>query len=166
MNDMERARAMFPLMPDEVFDAWLAPLIMAEGWPFTTKGKYDVLGNWPRYLLKIPPAKWASFTWSQSSLYQIHQHLALESIADVMDVVMNSIKGAAGAAFPVGDSQNRVIAARENIAKLQHFPGFVTAFADPTGKLRVLDGHHRLAAWYRTADSASWQVPVWIARAR
>lgn len=34
MNDFQRARAMLPLMPSDVFDIWMVPFIESRGWPF------------------------------------------------------------------------------------------------------------------------------------
>jgi hypothetical protein len=172
MSAVTHARASFPLMPAEVFEAWLAPLIQSDGWPFLSDEPFQI-GNWSRYLLERTPAEWAAFTWRKTNQkkvpHSLHR-LSLDRVSDLMRHGMHERMDPLDKFDPPGaaiiDSKHRYFLARAVMMEIKRFPGFVTAYQDAGGKLTLVDGHHRLAALTSFPGYKAVAVPFWIAQAR
>lgn len=162
--EIEIARAMFPLMPAEVFEAWLAPLIAAQGWPFTNVDDSILVDDWSRILIERPLTEWASFEWAYESHDEVNECLSSGSLGDVMQLMMHGTPMGSGAALVVRDSKDRYMRARDIMMEIKGFPGFVTAYEDAGGKLWVVDGHHRIAALSSFPGYKAVAVPFWVAK--
>lgn len=163
MQSADAARLMFPWMPDEVFQGWLGEIIALQGWPFVSIEDSFHVDDWPHLLLNRTLAEWASFSWRKVDVDQIHQSLHADSRSRVMDLMMHHYEGPHPAGAGIRDSKCRYAAARMAIVENNGFPGFVTALRDPNGRLCVVDGHHRLAAWRSFSGTGALAVPIWVA---
>jgi hypothetical protein len=161
---IEIARAMFPLMPDEVFDEWLGGLIKLQGWPFTSIHDSTNVGSWAGQLLERPLLEWASFVWTHEGVEQVQDRIASVSRGLVMELMMHAHPQGSRAAGVIRNSEQRYKQAVEIMIEIKGFPGFVTAFEE-RGRLVVVDGHHRLAALCGFRGYKAISVPFWIARA-
>ena len=163
---LTRARAMFPLMPSDVFDGWLAGLIPTQGWPFVEIEDSIHVGNWSRMLIGRTLAEWADATWIQAVLGN-----DLDGVGDppcisaIMEVAMNFMQPAdSHVGWHISKSRQRVGSAREHILQHGSIPGFITVARVRHGRLHVVDGNHRIAACWTLGEVAqSIRVPAWIA---
>ncbi len=160
----DTARALFPLMPVEVFDEWLGGLIALQGWPFTHVDDPIRVDDWSRIFLERPLAEWTSFTWTSEAYDHIDERLSRGSRADIVELMMHGLPQGSGASDIIRDSENRYRKAIATMIEIKGFPGFVTAYEDSSGKLCVVNRHHRLAALSSFRGYKSIKVPFWIAR--
>ena len=163
----DRARVMFPLMPDEVFRDWLGELIAANGWPFDQLEDAFPDGQWSRFFLELPVATWAQAVWSQETFKGFPQ---LDIEGDSKECVMQVAMNALGAGSALGLAQTtegpqRVSKYRQWLELEGTFPNFITALRLDDGKLMIVDGHHRLAALW-ISGRTDIAVPAWIAIVR
>lgn len=63
MTDTQRAKAMLPNMPTEVFDIWIAPLVASAGWPFYTPNDLNIAGSWSQYLRRKTVEQINNLVW-------------------------------------------------------------------------------------------------------
>lgn len=161
MTEIDRARAMFPLMPAEVFDEWLGRLIAAQGWPFTSVHDSIYVQNWAGMLLDMPLAEWADVTWSKCALDKDAMRIVPESVKLITDVAVHFLTAAGtDVGRDIRGSRERSRVARELIEGTREFPGFITAFRHRDGRLQLVDGHHRLGACWSLQIPKT--IPAWI----
>lgn len=164
MTELEIARGMFPLMPDEVFSVWLGEIIAFQGWPFRSLGDSIHIQNWAGLLLDRPLAHWAQAAWS-SYLLQGSGDLRLDpdSAGLCVQVMMGAFSGSnLVRGCELRDSSQRVQKHRASLEETNRFTGFITAW-DCGGILRIADGHHRIAAlWLSGRQDIA--IPVWAAK--
>ncbi len=159
------ARASLSSMPDDVFDIYLVPLIKRHGWPFDVSG----------FPLDIAEAR----RW-----FQMLDHQSVKTISQLSwerceipfplarfhprshQVVTMIIEHHTGVCFHAGiadvaDTRNKLVRARNYIARTGQMPVPVILQRDPLG-LRVLDGNHRLAAMASLPNAESGIIDAWI----
>jgi hypothetical protein len=160
---LESARAMFPLMPDEVFQAWIVPMIEFHGWPFESVDDLIFTGKWPYLLLGQPLANWADAIWAKESREYATLRLASESTTSVMNIATSAFHGVPDeTASKIAHSGERARRCLSHVIEHGSIPGFLTVLDGPRGELTLVDGHHRLAACWQ-ANVKGMKVDLWIA---
>src|SRR5437879_377450 len=62
------ARALFPNMPQEVFDSWILPEIQYSGWPFRSSRDSIHASGWSAYLCDMSLDYWTALNWELYSV--------------------------------------------------------------------------------------------------
>jgi len=157
---------MFPLMPPEVFDEWLVPIIAHQGWPFTSIYESIYTENWSGLFVDVSLAEWASFAWKKDLIQKGDLRLHPESVKLIMDIVMQFKKlNAPLTRTPITGSRERVDSALSFLVSNSSIPGFLTGHSTGNG-IRLVDGHHRMAACWIANASLTMDIPCWIAPVR
>jgi hypothetical protein len=157
-------RALFPQMPDEVFDLWLRPEIERNGWPFS--GEETVVADpaWAKYLRNHSPAFWRGVVWNR-----VLQNIEWIPIEQRAKNVANQLAGftrqfsETGFAPPtlVPNSVEKVIA----LAAVTNTSGKIPKpliFLIQGGEWWLMDGHHRLAALFTLENYENFQIDAWV----
>lgn len=160
-EEIARARALFPKMPPEVFDAWILPQIVDWGWPFRTLND-SVLGTkWDSYFCDLPFKYWAALGWYLRYIKPSQKFLHAETIARIHEV--------GGAAFGYKTKTAHLENTRERFWASATFIQDHGDFPPPPiigdlfqNKLRIIDGHHRLAALFHVGMPDEFRTEAWL----
>ena len=148
-------------MPDEVFNAWLAPLIEQIGWPFTSTNDSFGETRWKYLLARTSLSVWHTGSWRLANVD------AKETLTDPMQEVMfrELIKSGVGHDVASGanlkDTEKRFKTCADFVRIHDTIPvPIVGVFCK--GIFKILDGSHRLAALFHVKGFRSHIVPCWI----
>jgi len=163
MTPIERAKSMFPNMPDEVFNLWLAPLIINDiGWPFHAIEDSTADTNWFRILHPYSLSVLSQLKWDLDSFLINKNVFCPLSNADINLIILN--KSFDIQAFIVWDSES----SRRTLAWHKEFIEItgglcapIAAVFTPSG-IKVFDGHHRIAALLDLDLYDSIAIDAWI----
>lgn len=149
---LDGAASMFPLMPKAVFDIFLRPLILTDmGWPY--RSIKDVLSHSSPWYYVFHP-------FSLEDIAKMHWHLESARIGrdalspqcvDDIDLVLKNYLGRLPrtANYDYDDCRNRTRRQLDYIRQHGCVPADPIVAAELDGKLKLLDGNHRIAAaWH------------------
>jgi len=154
---------MFPDVPLAVFDMFFKPLIINDiGWPFLTIN--DTLNgtDWYRILFPFTLRDLQQLKWRLSKVIFDKDIFHPVTKADIRLVIENSVfnYGALIRGYPK-DSGTRLKWHKEFIKTARNFCTPIVLASSSDG-LKLLDGHHRLAALFMLDLENTLEVDTWI----
>jgi hypothetical protein len=165
MTDTDRAKAMLPDMPDEVFDLWIRHCVSKSGWPYDsihdTGDEY-----WKGYFLGRPLAVIRNLEWEKTSIQfrlSMLERPTQEMLHKMKLLDHDKLPPACVGAMVPADSILRYESAKAFIKEEQKIPGFLVLLRTSHG-FQIFDGWHRLTAIYALQESLPpLELPCWIA---
>ena len=149
---MQRSpKDLFPNMPQEVFDLWIAPYIPSKGWPFVT-GAEEIPSIWKAFFRFKPLIYWRSLHWklevAEFSVVRIdHQSQLLAR--RVLDSAVSIANGTPTKSTEFNASYDRFNTHAMICIQKRRFQ--LPVICHVVGNCwDMVDGHHRLAALYYT----------------
>jgi hypothetical protein len=162
MTSVERAKAMFPNMPDEPFNILIAGLLGTDPWPFSFITESTRGTNWHYHLGGLTLYQFSQLRWNLSMLFVNENILHPDSNNDILRLILDHVL-------------DQETAVRRNITNSKERFLWHKAYIERTGTLsapivmirtgnsfRVLDGSHRMAALYSLRLHHSVAVDAWI----
>ena len=148
-------------MPDEVFNAWIAPFIEQIGWPFASTN--DSLGKtrWKYLLARTPLTVWHSGSWRLISLDA--KNALTDPMQEVMfrEIIKSGVSHGVASGANLEDTEKRFKACADYVRIHNTIPSpIVGVFCE--GLFKILDGSHRLSALFHVKGFCSHVVPCWI----
>jgi len=164
MTLLKQAQALFPNMPKEVFDLWLAPLIASDGWPFTSIFSSTFGTIWYRYFEGHPLKFFHDLLWYRenipcffssfhpSSRYVIQ--LLIDTHLKNIPTIATQVKGGKGRESFLG-----------SLKFIQRTGRFYTPVVLITydGLYQLMDGNHRIAALFSLGVNG-FPIDAWIGK--
>ena len=146
-NLIEKAKSMFPNMPDEVFNMWLSPIIRDHNsWPYTNIFSPHPSHQWSKYFGLYAIADISHCLWYKFSLNFDMGCLDPMSNETIKVIIENHVHNFdATGSFNVRNSKIRFFGFVEFIKRTKSIPGPIIGI-NAEGGLRILDGNHRLSA--------------------
>jgi hypothetical protein len=148
MATLEALKKSLPNFPDEVLRDWLLPYAMTEGWPPSDTLEALPERRW-RYLLRNQPlGYWRSISWQQ-----VKRHISIYDLSAVyQDIMVQMTLGAVTGqrnlySTSIPDLKQRFYRIVEHIGAHGVLPK-TPALLEEDGALSVLDGNHRMAAYF------------------
>lgn len=137
-----------PNFPKELLEEWLLPYAKSEGWPPAPSDFDKPLGRW-RYLLKGQPLTyWKSIDWRRLDGFLQPSNLSPECQSILLDMIMGAVKGQVNLySMEIPDLKDRF----DRIVRFLSEDGFLPcppALLVEKDGFAVLDGNHRLAAYF------------------
>jgi hypothetical protein len=162
-QSLEKAKSMFPNMPDEVFNLWLAPLIESDGWPFTSVYSSTRNTVWFQYFHSFPLQMVSDLLWYKSRILCPPKTLHKDSFDTLILLIDKYVMG------------NPTIVTNFKKGKGKYIFDSLCAFIKRTGgiptsvilifhqgKYAIVDGNHRMAALYSLCLHFKTPVNAWI----
>lgn len=159
---IERARAMFSKMPEEVFDLFLRPLIMTDmGWPYSSVNDTLMIGSpWCCVLHPFSLRQLAEMDWTLEECV-LDQNTLVESCVQDLELVWQNYQGRLprNTSYDYDDCRSRT-QKQLDIIRESGKPSLIPVVAvDYNGKLKLFDGNHRIvAAWQSGFDHPMFRV--------
>ena len=151
-HELSMLQADLPHAPDEVLNEWLVPYAERLGWPPSPDRSSPPLDRWRGILSGRSLAFWACVRWRReegplesSELDQKSQ----QTLLDLYDAYVRGIPNAYG--IEITDGKQRLINALAYVQKHGYVPS-VIVFLESGSRLSVIDGHHRLIAYFMNKD--------------
>lgn len=149
---LERAAAMFPLMPKDVFDIFLKPLILTDmGWPYSSI--FDALrpeAPWYCVFHPFSLAEMAKMRWGLCDVVIDENALVHQCLVD-LDLVWQNYNGLLprDTSYDYDDCRKRTQWHLDYIKSHGMVCPTPIVAAESGGKLKLFDGNHRIvAAWH------------------
>ena len=137
----EQARALFPLMPEEVFRLWMDERIESNGWPPDT-------GTWEAALRFRSVGYWQKLHWQKKGVLLIPESLSGETRRIIRSLYQGVFSGIPTEETRyVGDSRERITGTMRYIAQHGRLPSCLI-FLEEDGVYEIVDGCHRLTAFF------------------
>lgn len=152
---MNTAKDLFPRMPQAVFDAWIQPEIDAVGWPFPSW-----TDNWAAFFCDLPLSYWAALEWTLYDAPISQQILHNDTLIRIDRVRITATTHAR--LTNVQNSSERFWASTKFIRQHRQLPGSPLIADSFQNRLRVVDGHHRLAALFHIGVPIGFETPAWL----
>ncbi|WP_296656041.1 hypothetical protein [Thiobacillus sp. 0-1251] len=156
-----------PAFPPEIINEWLGPYVQSEGWPPNSE-RHEVSTDRWRYLLGMRPVSyWASFTWQRTKIIPTIEDLGQASNQTLAQLITGYVQGKPNIyTQQIPDGKQRFQSVLSYLSIHKSFPGFPVLAVQADG-LEVLDGNHRMAAYFTLVASgkAPFPVPVWLGQA-
>jgi hypothetical protein len=154
----------FPKMPQEVFDMWITPLILDNGWPFHSTNCSVQNTRWEHLFADLTLGQWADCEFKLvkfplSSLdFKATTWLYIDGIID------HCTAGAHTRTANLKNTQERFRACAEFILTNKRLPLPIMGIFRGGGWM-IVDGHHRIAAaiWLAPAMDCDIIIPIWQA---
>ena len=154
---LKNAREMFPNMPEAVFGIWLAPLIEADGWPFSSKHTCTYGTVWNHYLDGYPIQAIMNLRWTRCQVERDIQDFEQCSQRRICWIIDAHVKGLRTPCSNLkhGRARESFFRSRNYIAQTGklHTPAVLMK---TWAGVRIMDGNHRIAA------SFSLKLPHWF----
>lgn len=144
-------RADLPNMPEEVIKEWLDPYAELLGWP-PPKDKYDLpQGRWQGILSRRPVAFWARVHWRFEKSPLEFENLSDESRGRLVPLGEAIYYGKQNEYSEITDGRDRLVRILTHIRTNGTVPS-ILVFLEEDSKLSVIDGNHRLVAYFINKD--------------
>lgn len=169
-TQMRDELTLFPNMPHEVFDTWLAPIIEHSGWPFVSVADPFPSVMWSDLFFQIPLAFWAQFRWRRhdgslgTTLFHPASMQLVGAIAgfDTGDPFQRAHTKAC--VRSITNTAQRLSRATEYATMHQRTPGVLIGIQIGRS-IRLVDGHHRVAGAFRAPNPNITTFTCWLADA-
>lgn len=161
----QSARKMFPNMPDDVFEQWITPQILCNGWPFSHIHEPMPCSGWAKYFRNQPISFWANVNWKFSSIHRFELQLEQSAIDNASKVVENGKIFINTKVMPktlIPDSVERFLTCAKFIGGNGKLPKPLVCFLNADKSLLLLDGHHRFAAMEALNVQSDFPVDMWV----
>ncbi len=160
MTHIEKARAMLPEMPEEVFTMWIAEVVARNGWPFECLSD-SAREPWRSYFCGLSLRNISELVWEKSAatigIGTLHPD-AQKSIHSMM--MVQSIGMTEGFEVP-DDSRDRWMRILSFVQETRELPCPVVLLGQ-SDHFRIFDGHHRLAVGVHVLG-LGFTTQAWIA---
>ena len=162
MTDVDRAKAMLPDMPEEVFDLWIRHCVDKSGWP------YDSIHDegdqyWQGYFLDHSLATISNLRWQHERLPFSQTFVPEETRVLIGKMIFFHSYGINPGIHIPHDSKGRFDSAISYIKEHAEIPSSIVLLSSPNG-FKIFDGWHRLAAIYALQESLPpLELSCWIA---
>ncbi len=163
MTPVERAKAMLPNIPLELFDAFMVPFIDDCGLPFINN--FDLTHNTPWYQLlhRYDLYKFSRLQWNVSPLILNEKVLNPESYTDIKLLIMDHVMNVeTPVRWNVTDSKKRFLWHMDYIKRTGTFCTPIVIVRTEFNNFIILDGVHRMSALYALRLHHSVAIPAWI----
>jgi hypothetical protein len=150
----DKARKSFPNMPKEVFQAWIEPNLEPYGLPLDKP-------IWNNFFCCLPIRYWARLMWELRSIEPSENAFDGESLLRFNWIISNVTLGYQTPTADVEKTSERFWAAATFIQQNGVLPGPPIIGDRWPERLRLVDGHHRLAALFHTGIEIE-SIPVWV----
>lgn len=163
VSQVKNARSLFPKMPDVVFDAWLAPLIGSDGWPFFSVNSMVFGTVWEKYLGGHSLKTVSNLEWHRKLVAP-----TLYSFAPCSQNIINWIISAhrRGIKTPCsnlksGRGKASFDRSRAFVASTGRLYAPAVFIKEPLG-YQIVDGNHRVAACFSLNLPIGFRIDCWI----
>lgn len=150
-NSIAILRDHLPNAPDEVLDVWLKPYVEILGWPPCPEIHIMPGGRWRGILSNRSVAFWAQVRWRQED--------GPVEFNDLDDASQQAVFGLRDAhVYRIPNAYTEITDGKERLAGIMSYvmkhgcipPALI--FLDAGSRLSVIDGHHRLVAYFLNRD--------------
>jgi hypothetical protein len=157
----QEPKDLFPKMPADVFDQWIAPLIPVYGWPFSSIDCSTENTKWCRFFAGRSLAQWAQFDFRLEEL--AYGVLKFEETTQwrIEGIIDHCTLGLPSKQANIHDTVNRFAACANFIRRHGCLPRAIIGIPH-MGSLEIIDGHHRLAALIYVGVPAEFKISIWI----
>lgn len=148
-TQLEAAKSMFPNMPDEVFDLWLAPLIESDGWPFNSLSSPTRGTIWYRYFEGHSLYVINNLFWEYKLIPCLLNRFHPNSVNVLALLAYDYTHNLSALTAELKDGKGR-----ESFTRSQKFikrTGRIhtpVVFIVDSGLYQIMDGNHRIAALF------------------
>jgi tellurite resistance-related uncharacterized protein len=164
LNLIQKAKAMLPNMPDEVFNTWLLPIIRHHNsWPYDNILSPHPTDQWRRYFGLFTLHDFSECVWYRMRL--TFDMGCLDPISDsvIQTLIEKHIKNRnTPGRLNVLNSKSRFLGFVEFIQRTRTIPAPIIGINTGNG-LRILDGNHRIAALTHLKLRGTILCDTWIA---
>lgn len=159
-TQIQKARSMFPNMPDDIFDQWIASSIPLMGWTFTSV--YDSISGtkWESFFLHKPLTFWSIVKWKLAKIPVNYSRFNIESSNRIKWVLSYCAFDNMTPTANLHNTKERFWACTRYIKENKKLPKPIVGISK-SNEIIIVDGHHRLAALhYLQIDSG--EIPIYI----
>lgn len=157
-----KAKHMCPNMPEEVFMAWLSPIIMDHNsWPYDSIRSPHPSSQWSKYFGLYSLSDISNCLWHRSNFLDMN---CLDPISNstIKALIENHVYNFdATGCFNVRNSKIRFFGFVELIKRTGRIPAPIIGI-NAEGGLRILDGNHRLSALTHIGVRGSISCETWV----
>lgn len=162
MTPTERAKAMFPNMPDAPFNILIAGLLGTDPWPFSFITDSTHGTNWYRHLGGLTLYQFSQLRWNFNTLIVNENILHPDSHKDILRLILDHVLNKETAIRRnIPDSKERFLWHKAYIERTRTLYAPIVMIR-AGNSFRILDGSHRMAAHYALRLHTTVPVPVWI----
>jgi hypothetical protein len=155
---------MFPKMPQEVFDLWIAPHLEDYGWPFLSAGSSIAGSNWENFFAHRPLRKWADLSWQIIQIDPSQNIFHSDTMWRVKGIIGHCVNGFQTDMANIQNSQQRFRACASWITIHRSLPApLIGIYDEHAFGFELVDGHHRLAALFHIGFPRGFKIPAWAA---
>lgn len=162
MATVERARAMFPNMPDEAFNIFIAELLVHNPWPFSNINQSTFGTKWYYYFGGLSLRQFSNLRWQLSTFMVNKNILHPDSNSDIDFLVKQHVLGIETPVRNVRQTKERFFGLVKYIERTHNFPAPIIMIRTEFHNLRILDGAHRMAALYALELDDKIPIVAWI----
>lgn len=160
---IERAKLILPNMPDEVFDSFMAPLIINDiGWPFLTAGDSLAGTDWHRILYPLSLSFFCQLRWKITKFYLNKEDLYQDSICDINWTIINKTEDVWALIGRDSKPSRDSLAWHKQFIMMNGRLCTPVALAYTSSGIKVLDGIHRMAALLDLSLNDKLPIDAWI----
>ena len=154
-------RKFFPIMPDEVHELCLAPLVNIYGWPFSSLDDSTSGTRWERFFGRNSLRFWSSLKWERQCVPYTASILDQESLQRAQWISDHCGLGVLTPTAIIERTKERFWQCVPFVLLQQGFPKPLVTIKTDSG-LHVVDGYHRLAAVLYVGSPPSFSFDAWV----
>lgn len=158
-------KALFPKMPDQVIEIWIAHGVDAYGWPFESVDQSLIGTTWDGFFGRRSLAFWANADWTLISLRVEEAIFHPDTVNRVRWIADNCTLGLKTPTTNVENTQKRFWTAASFIRANGRLPCPVVATTSAEG-IDIMDGNHRIAALVALGYDKTFSFPAWLGETR
>jgi hypothetical protein len=162
MTPIERAKAMLPNMPDEVFKLFIAEMFIDTPWPFSNIDQSLIGTKWYYYFGGLSLRQFSNLRWKIYNFMLDKNILHPDSYGDAARLIKEHVLGIETPIRNVRKTKERFFGLVKYIERTKKFPAPIITIRTEFNNLRVLDGSHRLAALYALELDDKIPIDAWI----
>lgn len=161
--EVERARAMLHRVPPDVFNQFFEPIIRNDiGWEFDSRSATLHGSDWFRVLYPVTLPGIICMKWERVNFILDPELLFHYSLGDIELAIKNQTENVWAAIGRDSEASRKSIAwHKAKICETNSFHAPVTLALTPEG-IKILDGHHRIAALIDLGLHTSTPVDAWV----
>jgi hypothetical protein len=139
---------MFPIMPAEVFDAWFAPLIKSDGWPFLSEFAFPT-GVWTQYLDGHSIQSIKRLVWKRDEVIRTIHAFSPDSHRRIEWIIQQHVHGIQTPVAKIKNGKGResFLRSREYVERTGSLFAPIILIKQMMG-YDIMDGNHRAAALF------------------
>ncbi len=164
MSSVQRAKAMLPDMPGEVFAIWIEPLVIADGWPFFSSALPAFSGAWSQYFVGEPVQTFNDLLWERKQIPLSFASFEPHSRSIIKWVIETHVHGRLTPVAKVkkGQGGKSFLRSRQFIQRTGRVHTPVVLWKQ-FGGYKIMDGNHRVAACFSLSPGPRFVLDAWVA---